>query len=159
MPRLFTIARPGLGILSTMAAPAGQPELPVIMNKLRLAGVDTLVSMLGPPEEKRIGLANEDRYARQAGLEFLRLPTQDFRAPTASATRLVAREIVDLLAAGKHVAIHCRGGVGRSSTLAAAVLVMEGSTTESAWAAISAARGLPVPETSDQRTVVEDLLR
>lgn len=140
-----------------MAAPAGHPELPAKLNELRSGGVDTIVSMLGTREEKRLGLSNEDRYATQAGLSFLRLPTRDFRAPDARATRALAAEIVLLLAADRHVVIHCRGGVGRSSTLAAAVLVLEGFTTESAWVAISAARGVSVPETRAQRRLVEGL--
>jgi protein-tyrosine phosphatase len=49
------------------------------------------------------------------------------------------------------VAIHCRGGIGRSSLMAAAVLVQLGAAPEQAWDTVSVARGMPVPETEEQR--------
>ena len=53
--------------------------------------------------------------------------------------------------------MHCYGGVGRSSTLAAVVLVLEGLAPAAAWNDITAARGRPVPETADQRAFVNGL--
>jgi protein-tyrosine phosphatase len=55
---------------------------------------------------------------------------------------------------GKHVAVHCWAGVGRSSLIAAALLVRRGTAPEAAWARIAEARGLPVPETDEQRAWV-----
>jgi hypothetical protein len=46
------------------------------------------------------------------------------------------------LAAGAHVVIHCRNGIGRSSLLAAALLLREGLDPSQAWDCIATARGL-----------------
>jgi protein-tyrosine phosphatase len=56
------------------------------------------------------------------------------------------------------VAVHCWGGVGRSSLIAAAVLVGRGTDAEQAWARIAEARGVPVPETDEQRAWVTALV-
>jgi protein-tyrosine phosphatase len=49
------------------------------------------------------------------------------------------------------VAIHCRAGIGRSTTLAACVLILLGVEGDVALDMIAAARGLEVPETEAQR--------
>lgn len=157
MGLLFTILRAGPGRLSTAAAPAGLEQLPVALHALKREGVDVVVSMLASREESRLGLAHEEQQAHLVGLDFLRLPTGDFRAPDIAATRILAADLVARLADGKHIVIHCRGGVGRSSTLAAAVLIAEGISPEQAWATIGAARGVEVPETKAQRLVVARL--
>jgi hypothetical protein len=55
------------------------------------------------------------------------------------------------------VAVHCRQGIGRSGLIAAGVLAASGTSPEDAIAAVSSARGLPVPETSAQRLWVQGL--
>lgn len=142
-----------------MAAPPGEGQLGPLINALKLRGVEVLVSMLASREEARLGLARESSLADLAGIEFLRLPTRDFRAPELTATQVLAPDLVERLAVGRHVVIHCRGGVGRSSTLAAAVLVCEGLEPADAWRRISAARGKRVPETRGQRNVISRLDR
>jgi protein-tyrosine phosphatase len=46
-------------------------------------------------------------------------------------------------------------GIGRSSLLAAGCLVAQGMPPGEAWAAISDARGLTVPDTPEQRRWLE----
>jgi protein-tyrosine phosphatase len=52
---------------------------------------------------------------------------------------------------GKKVAVHCRQGIGRSSLVSAAVLVLIGEDLDQALSSIRNARGLDVPETLEQR--------
>jgi protein-tyrosine phosphatase len=65
-----------------------------------------------------------------------------------------AKSIIDALARyiteGKHVAVHCRMGIGRSTMMAAATLVALGETPERAFAMIQEARGCEVPDTPEQ---------
>ncbi|HST65016.1 MAG TPA: hypothetical protein VLM05_07485 [Mycobacteriales bacterium] len=72
------------------------------------------------------------------------------REPAEAFLELVAGDLDQ----GKHVAVHCWGGIGRSSLIAAAVLVARGVDTEEAWNRIGAARGVRVPETDEQRAWV-----
>lgn len=65
--------------------------------------------------------------------------------------------LVSELWAGKNIAIHCHAGIGRSSLLAACVMVSEGLTASDAFDHISIARGVQVPETELQRLWVKRL--
>jgi hypothetical protein len=49
------------------------------------------------------------------------------------------------------VALHCWASVGRSTSLAAALLVLAGVEASEAWARIEISRGRQVPDTLEQR--------
>lgn len=156
-PTLYRIRRSGPGRLFTMAAPRGGDDLASELTTLSDRGIGTLASLLGPLDERWLGLRDEAAAAERAGLRFLRLPTKDFGTPTANAALATARAIRADLLAGRGVAIHCRAGIGRSSTLAAVVLRLEGVRPDEAWRLIGQARGVRVPETRAQRDFVDRL--
>jgi protein-tyrosine phosphatase len=120
------------------------------MAGLARAGVNVIVSLLGDAEATRFGLAGEGAAAEAAGMGFFRLPTPDGHVPDRGASLAVARKLRGCLARDLSVAVHCWAGIGRSSTLAGVVLVLEGVGPADAWQLISTARGLTVPETKDQ---------
>jgi protein-tyrosine phosphatase len=152
---IYTVARDLPGTLSTMPAPDG--DLDAVLADLRVRGVDTLVSLLPPDQAAALDLADEPAAAARAGLVFRSLPIPDFGVPDHAEFAEPLRELTGELDQGRHVAVHCWGGVGRSSLLAAALLVTRGTTPDAAWARIAQARGLPVPETDAQRTWIDDL--
>jgi len=154
---LFTIRRTGPGVLSTMARPHGGQWLEPGMNGLAEAGVGVLVSLLSEAEMDELELTSEADAARASGIVFYHLPTPDRTVPDHAAGLELAETLKTLLAQGAGVAIHCRYGIGRSSTLAAMVLVLEGTEPEQAWALISAARGTTVPDTIAQREAIANL--
>lgn len=154
-PELFTIRRTGSGALSTMARPYGGQWLEAAMSGLAEAGVGVLVSLLSEAEIAELELAGEAEAARAAGMEFYHLPTPDRTVPDQAASLGLAQTLRTLLELGASVAVHCRYGIGRSSTLAAMVMVVEGTDPEQAWALISAARGRTVPDTLAQREAVQ----
>jgi protein-tyrosine phosphatase len=149
-PVLFTIGRAGPGALSTMAKPRGGEQLAGEMAGLAGAGVNVIVSMLSDAEASRFGLAEEGTAAKAAGMGFFQLPTPDSDVPTRGASLALARKLRSCLARDMSVAVHCWAGIGRSSTLAGVVLLLEGTRPAHAWQLISTARGLTVPETKDQ---------
>lgn len=156
-PELFTIQRSGPGTLSTMATPRGLGWLDEDMRALATAGVGVLVSLLTDDEMAELGLTAQAETARAAGLEFHRLPTPDRHVPDQGLGMALADRLRAHLKQGTGVAIHCRYGIGRSSTLAAMVMVAEGTEPEQALALISAARGMSVPDTGAQRQSVLSL--
>jgi protein-tyrosine phosphatase len=156
-PELFTIRRAGPGALSTMARPRGGEWLADDMNGLAAAGVTVVVSLLTDAEMAELGLSGEAEAAQASSLTFYRLPTEDRHAPDPGAGRALAGTLQDLLAEGAHVAVHCRFGIGRSSTLAAMVLVLEGTPPDQAWTQISAARGRTVPDSAAQLELILSL--
>lgn len=125
------------------------------MRAMRDAGIEVLISMLEVPEIVELGLDDEEMEARRVGIRFINFPVPDHDTPTDEEQfdRLVT--LLDrLMREGKHIGIHCRACIGRSSVLAASLLVRSGMRPEEVWAQIGKARGLPVPETSDQRQFV-----
>jgi protein-tyrosine phosphatase len=138
-------------VLSTMARPRGGDWLSDEMEALSSSGVGVLVSTLTPSEEAELDLSGESASAVSAGLEYISFPIQDRGVPEATMFRELVRKLRAALEGGSHVVIHCRMGIGRSSLVAAGVLVAEGTEGPAAWAAISDARGLPVPDTEAQR--------
>jgi protein-tyrosine phosphatase len=151
-PELFTIDRDGAaGRLSTMARPRGGSWLAEEVTALSRDGVDRLVCLLTDNELVELHLTNEARLAGDSGIDFLRFPVPDLGLPAPGPTIALAHELAQDLLADRSVVVQCRAGIGRSSLLAASVLRAEGRTTEEAWQLIAEARGLPVPDTDEQR--------
>jgi protein-tyrosine phosphatase len=63
-------------------------------------------------------------------------------------------DVRDALVVGSSVVIHCRMGIVRSSLIAASAPVLLGVHPDEAFARLSAARGLAVPDTEEQRSWV-----
>jgi protein-tyrosine phosphatase len=156
-PELFTIERTGPGQLATMAHPRGGDWLTGEISALAMGGVTILVSLLTDTENAELELTGEAEAAQAAGLAFYRLPTPDRHVPERSALLALAACLRARLNQGASIAIHCRHGIGRSSTLAAAVLVLDGLSPAQTWERITMARGFPVPDTGAQREFVNTL--
>jgi protein-tyrosine phosphatase len=126
--------------------------LPDDLAGLKAAGVDVLVSLLEPVEAVELGLAEEGQRCAEAGIEFVVLPVEDRGVPERAREFLaVAERLLTQIDAGRAVGIHCRAGIGRSSLLAAAILVLSGASPDDAWMRVSKARGIAVPDTAEQR--------
>lgn len=114
-----------------------------------------MVCLLPPAEMVALGLQREAALCGAAGLEFVSFPIQDFGVPgSIQDTATMARTIAGGVTAGRSIAVHCRGGIGRSSTIAACVLICLGVATDRALELIAAARGIAVPETPAQQAWV-----
>ncbi|MGA4539258.1 protein-tyrosine phosphatase family protein [Uniformispora flossi] len=150
-PTLFTIDFPGPGWVSTMARPRGGDWLEDEMTALRRSGVDILVCALTRPELHDLGLAEEQQAAVAAGLRFVAVPIPDRTVPELATVLPALDTLADQLREGAHVVTHCRAGIGRSSLLAAALLILSGVGPDISWSLIERARGLAVPDTAEQR--------
>jgi protein-tyrosine phosphatase len=93
-----------------------------------------------------------------AGMEFLNLPTPDRGTPAVCDFRTLLNALEAALRAGKHVVVHCRMGIGRSSVVAAGLLMAEGVPHATAWATVARARGLEVPDTAEQKSWLEAVM-
>src|SRR5215467_5091627 len=153
---LYTIDSPTPGRLATMARPLGHGSLDREMAALRASGVDVVVSLQAADERAEAGLTGEPDAVRRAGLEFRELPIRDMDVPGVAAARAVVDAVVGDLRAGRNVVVHCWAGIGRSSTIAAAVLIRLGASAADACETVSGARGMRVPETQEQRAWLDE---
>ena len=158
-PTLYRLPTPSPGQLSTMPRPRGNDWLDDEIAALRDVGVDVLVCLLTSAEAAELGLSGEGIAAIRAGLEFHALPIDDLGVPD----HALARPLLDLLHSrltdGRHVAVHCRAGIGRASLIAAACLIRLGTDPGKIWQIIGAVRGVMVPETDQQRRWPEEFGR
>jgi protein-tyrosine phosphatase len=140
-----------------MAHPRGGPWLAEEMSGLAQAGVDVFVSALTWEEDHRLGLTEVAVAAAAAGVEFVSYPIADRGVPRAQDiagdTDVVALgvRLAAHVRAGRFVVTQCFAGIGRSTLLACATLVMLGVGPEESLRMVAEARGLPVPDTEAQR--------
>ena len=148
--RLYWIDSP-LGRLATAPAPSGS-SLERDIRDLQQEKVATVVSLLTDDEATSIGLSGEPEAVRAAGMKFISLPIPDFGILDAfgDASETVS-QVANDLEEGRTVVVHCRGGIGRSSTVAAAALTQVNVNPDDAMDRIADARGMKVPETPAQR--------
>jgi protein-tyrosine phosphatase len=143
-----------------MPRPRGGEWLLDEMKFLYYDGVDVLVSLLTPDEVAELDLAAEPASCRSQGIIYFSYPIIDRSIPPFSAdTFALLEQLKAYLSTGKHVAVHCRMGLGRSALIAASVLVLNGFSPDQACELLSAVRGYTVPETKEQRAWLEGLLK
>jgi protein-tyrosine phosphatase len=151
-PTVYWIKGSWPGRLAILARPRGEDWLTDEVAGWRDAGLDVVVSLLTPAEDSELGLSDEARIVRQQGLTFINFPISDYSVPTSKGqTQKLARELEERLSDGNYIGIHCRQGIGRSSLVAACVLVTTGESSETAFQQIQNARGLKVPDTAEQK--------
>jgi protein-tyrosine phosphatase len=153
MPKeLYWLDESWPGKLAIAPRPRGGEWLEDDIAGWKRAGVNAVLSLLTPGEEKDLGLRDEDGEVRKQGMEFTSFPIPDLQIPRSEAKWAeVLEKVTRSLSSGKNVLVHCRQGIGRSGLVAACLLVKKGMSPGAAVESVSAARGLSVPETPEQR--------
>ena len=154
LPTIYPITTIGDGFLATMGRPRAGDWLETEFCGLRKLGVRHVVSLLEPVEAHCLG--HEAEHCTNADLAFTHFPIPDRGTPRdAKAFLDLAGTLYEGCVEGRSSAIHCRAGIGRASLLATAVLLHHGMTVDEAFAKISNARGVDVPDTKEQRQWLE----
>jgi ADP-ribosyl-[dinitrogen reductase] hydrolase len=148
--RLLLLAAPG----QLDPARGWARDLASDVRALRERGVDVLVSLLDREEVALLGVAPWRDVCKREGIATWWLPTVDRAVPDLERARLLVAKIVAALASGHAVAVCCRGGLGRTGTLAAFTLVACGIAADAAIAAVRTARPGAI-ETSAQAHAVQ----
>lgn len=156
MSTMHEINAPWSGRLAIVARPRGGDWLQDEIISWVRSGFQVIVSLLTFEETNELELTGEADACRSAGLEFVSFPIPDRGVPASRGETLqLIKSVEALLGAGKAVGLHCRQGIGRSGLIAACLLVSSGVPADTAFSRISEARGLPIPETDEQRRWVE----
>ena len=157
-PDLFWIAGPWRGRLAISTRPRGGDWLEDEVRGWRRAGIDLVVSLLESAEASQLELLDESKAADANGVSFISFPIPDRGVPASvSASLSLMATVSSALGEGRNVAVHCRQGIGRSGLIAAGILINAGVHPEQAIKIVSDARGLAIPETTEQRLWVQRL--
>ncbi len=154
--KLYWVDGPWPGRLALASRPRGGDWLPDEITTWRRDHVDTICSLLTPEEEKDLDIVAEAAQAKAQGMKFLSFPILDRHVPKSEGKLTQTLQKLEAeLDGGRNVVLHCRQGVGRTGLVAACLLLTKGLDPESAVKRISAARGVSVPETPEQRQWIE----
>ncbi len=153
---LYWLHGPWPGKVALAARPRGGDWLRDDLANWKRLGVDRVLSLLTPEEERDMDLRDEAAEARGQGLEFASLPIPDREVPKSDSKLAEALDDANrALSGGKNVVVHCRQGIGRSGLVAACLLVKKGMSPGAAVELVAAARGVSVPETREQRDWID----
>lgn len=129
-------------------------SLDVDLDALRRFGVSRHLCLLSDEELAWAGVEELPRETAARGIEFRQLPIRDQGAPGLDDALALAHWCLEATSRGQHVTISCMGGLGRTGTIVACVLVLLGSSAESAIAQVRRARGPRAVETREQEAFV-----
>jgi protein-tyrosine phosphatase len=150
-PEVYWIEMPMGGRSAIMPRRRAEDWLDDEIDGWRDEGVDIVISLLELSEIHELRLGREADLCSKQRIEFFSFPVADRSASSlrdaASLCQLMALRIDQK----KAIAIHCRAGIGRSSLLAASILVCMGLDPDTAFDMIGKARGVRVPDTEEQR--------
>lgn len=154
MNDVFWIADTGLAIV---LRPRGDDWLENDLQRISMAGIQTIVSTIESAEARELGLTEEGRTVERLGMRFISYPLRDRSVPP---RREVFTDFVVKLGrrlqSGEKIGVHCQGCIGRSTVVTASILIKLGWSAERALDEIEKARGCSVPDTEEQRDWIID---
>lgn len=144
---------PGI-LLHPHDPPVPERRLNLHLQAVQDWGAVALVSLLEDYEFELLNITRMGVCAETLGMEWIHLPIEHHALPDAwfeAHWPYAGHRILRLLREGNKVAVHCRAGFGRTSTIAARILVELGASPADAVAEVERAQtGL---QTNIQRTV------
>ncbi len=153
--RIFWIEE-NLGIMSR---PLGSDDLQEEIIHWKKLGIDTIVSFLTDEENEELDLEYERMDCRREGFEFIKFPIEDGDVPDSYLkTKELVISLAEKIRENQKVLLHSRGGIGRTSMIAASILVKNGLRIKDAFEVITKIRGIKVPDTEAQKTWVEEFV-
>ena len=156
---IFWIENGKTGRIGIMPRPRGGDWLEDDICSLHASGAEVVVSLLEKEEITELDLGKEQEVCESRGLEYISFPIPDGSVPQSKQDMARLVDVLgELSSKGRHIVVHCRQGIGRSSMIAAGILTSLGMTVEEAFERITKARGRPVPDTREQREWVAEFV-
>lgn len=131
-----------------------------LVDHLRLLhdwGARGLVTLVEDHELAALGLTELPDALAVLGLRWWHLPIRDMTAPEARFEALwddAGPELHGLLDGGCSIALHCHGGLGRTGTVAARILVEKGEAPAAAITRVRGARPGSIETPEQERYVL-----
>ncbi len=136
------------GKLAALSLPAESQ-----LHHLKALGFSLLISLT----EDHEGTPDTAAVIQQ-GMDHLRIPVRDFTAPTQEQIDQFVRAVCERIERGEKVAVHCRGGLGRTGTMIACYLVSTGCGPEEAVECVRRCRPGSI-QTDEQERALRDYWR
>lgn len=113
------------------------------VTDLKQAGAETIISLMPLAELQTFDAALLPEICRKAGILWLHLPIEDDACPADEFEQAFVRhrsELLTLMQTQATIAIHCRGGSGRTGLMAAILLLLAGDSLAEAITKVQSIR-------------------
>lgn len=140
---LLALQPPGAGLLLTPCPGTRNVALDESLAQLKAAGAQAVITLMPSSEMAVNDVADLGARCAQHDLRWFHCPIEDERAPESdflAAWEAHGAAVHQLLDAGKVVAVHCKGGSGRTGLMAAQILIERGCASAQAAAMVKTLR-------------------
>ena len=136
-------AQSAAGLIFTPCPGTKGTSIAEALATLQQAGAAAVISLNPISELQSLQVADLGAEVHAHGLQWFHCPIEDDQAPLddfASAWQQAGPLVHQLLDAGKTVAIHCKGGSGRTGLMAAQILLERGHNKDNVKSMVQALR-------------------
>lgn len=148
---------PGKKIESAISG-VWQRDLDIDLKVIQEWGAQAFVNLMEDHEYNLLRVPDFEEKVKTYPMEYYHLPITDVQAPDRIFERLwkeAGPRLHNILNKGGKILIHCRGGLGRTGTVAAKLLVESGMSPEKAIKAVRIARSGTIENREQENYVLQ----
>ncbi|PKF61396.1 protein phosphatase [Psychromonas sp. psych-6C06] len=130
-------------IILTACPGTKEADLDTSLEQLKAAGAQAILTFMTQAELDKNNLSDIGKSIKSKGISWFHLPIVDDEAPEApflDAWQTAGPAIHRLIEQGKTIAMHCKGGSGRTGLISAQILLERGEAIEPLMARIKLLR-------------------
>ena len=129
----LTIKNSKAKIILTPCPGTKEADLSTSLNEIKATGAQAVLTFMTKAELDKNELSDIGKSVKGKGMSWFHLPIDDDEAPQApflTAWETAGPAVHRLIEQGKTIAVHCKGGSGRTGVVAAQILIERGEKIE-----------------------------